>query len=189
MTQSKIELVVGQLANITLKSTLLERIREAQLQDRELVKSRDRVLARKTSDFRVDDTGMLRFMNHVCMPMDDDIKREIMNESHTTPYSIHPGSTKMYQDFKAMFWWPGLLQPLNISKWKWEDIAMDFVVGLPRTTRQYDSVWVITGERKFLGPEAVQRTSEAVDKIQVRMLMAQSRQKSYVDPKWRDIDF
>jgi hypothetical protein len=35
------------------------------------------------------------------------------------------------------------LQPLSIPKWKWKDIYMDFIVGLPRTSRGYDSIWVI----------------------------------------------
>ena len=37
----------------------------------------------------------------------------------------------------------GLLQPLPISEWKWDMIAMDFVTGLPRTTGGFDSIWVI----------------------------------------------
>jgi hypothetical protein len=36
----------------------------------------------------------------------------------------------------------GLLQPLSISDWKWDDISMDFVVGLPLTARKFDSIWV-----------------------------------------------
>ena len=38
---------------------------------------------------------------------------------------------------------PGYLQPLPIPIWKWEDISMDFIVGLPRTTKGYNSIWVI----------------------------------------------
>jgi hypothetical protein len=37
----------------------------------------------------------------------------------------------------------GLLQPLNIPEWKWDDISMDFIVGLPMTARKFDSISVI----------------------------------------------
>jgi hypothetical protein len=37
----------------------------------------------------------------------------------------------------------GLLQPLQVPEWKWEEIGMDFIVGLPRTCDGYDSIWVI----------------------------------------------
>jgi hypothetical protein len=37
----------------------------------------------------------------------------------------------------------GPLQSLPIPTWKWEDISMDFIVGLPRTAKWYDSIWVI----------------------------------------------
>ena len=37
----------------------------------------------------------------------------------------------------------GMLQPLDIPSWKWEDISMDFIVGLPPTSKGYDSIWVI----------------------------------------------
>jgi hypothetical protein len=76
----------------------------------------------------------------------------------------------MYHDLKKKFWWyrmkreiaehvamcdncrrikaehqrpAGLLQPLQIPRWKWDEIGMDFIVGLPRTRAGYDSIWVV----------------------------------------------
>jgi len=75
----------------------------------------------------------------------------------------------MYQDQKPLFWWTkmkkeiaafvarcdnccrvkavhmkaGLLQPLSISSWKWEEVSMDFIVGLPTSVKGYGSIWVI----------------------------------------------
>ncbi|XP_060964096.1 uncharacterized protein LOC133033398 [Cannabis sativa] len=99
-----------------------------------------------------------------------ELRNEILEEVHTTPYSLHPGITKMYQDLKPYFWWnrmkknvvefvarcltcqqikaehqkpARLFQPLTLPEWKWEDIPMDIVVGLPRTTRLFDSTWVV----------------------------------------------
>jgi hypothetical protein len=42
----------------------------------------------------------------------------------------------------------GPLQSLPIPTWKWEDISMDFIVGLPRTAKGYDSIWVIIDRLK-----------------------------------------
>jgi hypothetical protein len=99
-----------------------------------------------------------------------DLRKLILSEAHDTAYSIHPGSTKMYYDLKERFWWygmkhsvaeyvtiydicqrvkaehqkpAGLLQPLKILEWKWEEITMDFIVGLPHTQKGYNSIWVV----------------------------------------------
>jgi hypothetical protein len=93
-----------------------------------------------------------------------------LKEAHDSDYSIHPSSTKMYQDLKQKYWRyglkrdvaahvakcdvclrvkaehqrpAGLLHPLKIPEWKWEEIGMHFIVGLPRIPAGYDSIWVI----------------------------------------------
>jgi hypothetical protein len=48
------------------------------------------------------------------------------------------------QKIKADYMKPGgLLQPLSITEWKWDDISMNFIVGLPLTACKFDSIWVI----------------------------------------------
>jgi hypothetical protein len=98
------------------------------------------------------------------------IKKTIFDKALLYKFSIHPGSTKMYQDLKENFWWSnmkvdiakyvsrcdtcnrmkashlklaGVLQPLSILTWKWDDIIMDFIVRLNLTARKKDSIWVI----------------------------------------------
>jgi hypothetical protein len=59
--------------------------------------------------------------------------------------SLHMWPCVMYvKGVKAEYQWPaGLLHPLKVPEWKWEEISMDFIVGLPRTPKGYDSIWVI----------------------------------------------
>ena len=44
----------------------------------------------------------------MCVPNDVELKRLIVDEAHKSKFSIHPGLTKMYQDLKKIFWWPGM---------------------------------------------------------------------------------
>jgi hypothetical protein len=124
----------------------------------------------KTSAFSEDSQGTLWLGKRICVPNLKPIKESILREAHDSAYSIHPSSTKMYMDLKTRNWWngmkrdvmeyvalcdtcqwvkakhqrpAGLLQPLKILEWKWEEIGMDFIVGLPRTQAGYDSIWVI----------------------------------------------
>ena len=57
---------------------------------------------------KVDDQGVLRFRGRICIPDDDELKKLILEESHRSSLSIHPGATKMYHDLKKLFWWSGL---------------------------------------------------------------------------------
>ena len=59
-------------------------------------------------DYSISKIDLLRYKDQICVPMDMGIRREILDESHTTPYSLHPGTTKMYQDLQTLYWWPGM---------------------------------------------------------------------------------
>ncbi|WVZ93760.1 LOW QUALITY PROTEIN: hypothetical protein U9M48_039717 [Paspalum notatum var. saurae] len=108
-------------------------------------------------DFKEDEQGTLWYKNRICVPNVDSIRKLILSEAHDTAYSIDPRSTKMYYDLKERFWWPGMKRavaeyvavcdtcqrPLKVPEWKWEEITMEFVVGLPRTQKGYNSIWVV----------------------------------------------
>ena len=55
-----------------------------------------------------DDKGILRVSARIWIPNVSELKNEVMREAHSSRYSIHPGSTKMYQDLKRNFWWPDM---------------------------------------------------------------------------------
>jgi hypothetical protein len=59
----------------------------------------------RPSEFRLGDFNSLWFQNRICVPDIPEIKGLILKEAHEIPYSIHPGSTKMYMDLKELFWW------------------------------------------------------------------------------------
>lgn len=117
-----------------------------------------------------DSQGLRVFKDRIWVPKLGGLREVIMFEAHKSRMSVHPGSTKMYHDLRSEYWWPGMkrdigryveqcvtcsqvkaehqkpygsLQPLEVPVWKWEEITMDLVTKLPKTSRQHDSIWVI----------------------------------------------
>ncbi|KAL0546561.1 hypothetical protein IC582_016472 [Cucumis melo] len=162
--------VTMQLAQLTLQPTLRQRIIDAQSNDPYLVEKRGLAEAGQTAEFSLSSDGGLLFERRLCVPSDSAVKTELLAEAHSSPFSMHPGSTKMYQDLKRVYWWrnmkrevaefvskclvcqqvkaprqkpAGLLQPLSIPEWKWENVSMDFITGLPRTLRGFTVIWVV----------------------------------------------
>ncbi|GKB12068.1 putative reverse transcriptase domain-containing protein [Tanacetum coccineum] len=52
--------------------------------------------------------GGLYFMYRIWVPLVGDVRKMIMDEAHTTKYSIHLGADKMYHNLRDMYWWPGM---------------------------------------------------------------------------------
>ncbi|GJS77889.1 putative reverse transcriptase domain-containing protein [Tanacetum coccineum] len=114
--------------------------------------------------------GTLCLNGRSWLPCYGNLRSVIMHESHKSKYSIHPGSEKMYQDMKKLYWWPnmkadiatyvskcltcakvkaehqrpsGLLVQPAIPEWKWDNIMMDFITKLPKSSQGFDTIWVI----------------------------------------------
>ncbi|GJS88930.1 putative reverse transcriptase domain-containing protein [Tanacetum coccineum] len=84
--------------------------------------------------------GTLCLNGRSWLPCYGDLRTVIMHESHKSKYSIHPGFDKMYQDMKKLYWWPNM--KADIATY-WENITMDFVTKLPKSSQGYDIIWVI----------------------------------------------
>nr|GEZ13189.1 putative reverse transcriptase domain-containing protein [Tanacetum cinerariifolium] len=114
--------------------------------------------------------GTLCLNGRSWLPCYGELRSVIMHESHKLKYSIHPGSDKMHQDMKKIYWWPnmkaniatyvskyltcarvkaehqrplGLLVQPAIPEWKWDNITMDFITKLPKSPQGFDTIWVI----------------------------------------------
>ncbi|KAI3774607.1 hypothetical protein L1987_49166 [Smallanthus sonchifolius] len=147
-----------------------------------------------------DDT--LYFMNRIWVTRFGNLRELVMDEAHKSRYSIHLGSDKMYKDLKELYWWPnmkgdiatyvskcltcskvkaehqkpsGLLQQPEIPQWKWEQISMDFITKLPKTSSGYDTIWVIvdrlTKSAHFLPIKETDKT-EKLAKLYIKEIVA-----------------
>ncbi|GJU15533.1 putative reverse transcriptase domain-containing protein [Tanacetum coccineum] len=137
--------------------------------------------------------GTLCLNRRSWIPCRGNLRELIMHESHKSKYLIHPGLDKMYQDLKKLYWWSnmkaeiatyvskcltcakvkaeyqklsGLLVQPVIPVWKWENITMDFVTKLPKTSSPI--CWAEVGDAQLIGPEIVHETTEKIIQIKKR---------------------
>nr|GEW12589.1 putative reverse transcriptase domain-containing protein [Tanacetum cinerariifolium] len=146
--------------------------------------------------------GTLCLNDRSWLPCYSDLRFRIMHESHKSKYSIHPGSDKMYQDMKKLYWWPNmkanianyvskcltcarvkaehqrpsrlLVQPA-IPEWKWDNITMDFITKLPKSSQEV----VRFGKRGKLNPRYVVpfKVLAKVGKVAYRLELPQELSK------------
>ncbi|GJX70617.1 putative reverse transcriptase domain-containing protein [Tanacetum coccineum] len=125
-------------------------------------------IPKETLEPRAD--GTLCLHGKSWLPCYGDLRSVIMHESHKSKYSIYLGSEKMYQDLKKLYWWPnmkadiatyvskclmcarvkaehqrpsGLLVQPAIPEWKWDNITIDFITKVPKSSQGFDTIWVI----------------------------------------------
>ena len=129
-------------------------------------------LEKGTPGFVVHENGTPRFQNHVCVHNNEEMRKQILKETHNTRYSVHPRGTKMYRDLRQYFWWNninevaeyvhkcltcqkvkvehhcpmGELHPIEIPTWKWDSISMDFIMGLLISASKKKAIRVIVDQ-------------------------------------------
>ena len=112
-----------------------------------------RISEGRVGDFTLDASGAIRFRGRLCIPQKAKVKDDNLREAHCSPYTVHSGENKMYQDLKKSYWWKrmkvdvarfvascgicqrvkaerkrpaGKLQSLEVPLWPWDDVTMDF---------------------------------------------------------------
>ena len=158
------------LGRLEITNDFLYKVRETQREDEFLQQRVEPGGESADPDFSKDANGLIHFKGRLCLPPGRELKEMVLEEAHKSHLSFHPGATKMYHDLKKSFWWQGMkrevaeyvsrclvcqkakvehqrpsgkLQSLNIPVWKWDEISMDFVSGLPRTKKGKEAIWVI----------------------------------------------
>jgi hypothetical protein len=157
--------------NLSVEPVLDDLIKEAQKDDKRLMKIKAQTGENKAPDFSVDKDGVPWLKKRLCVPEHGHYRNTILDEAHNSAYSIHPVATKMYLDLKEKYWWTGmkgdiarfvvycdicrrikvehqkpsgLLQPLPIPVWKWDEVGMDFITVLTcQSTNNVPSLQVL----------------------------------------------
>ncbi|XP_073317624.1 uncharacterized protein [Primulina huaijiensis] len=91
------------LYTMTVQSTLRDRIHEGQFSDEQLQKWRLRDESKDRKLYSEED-DIVRYRDRLWVPSGDSLSEVIIKEAHSTPYSFHPGSTKMYKDLQSLYW-------------------------------------------------------------------------------------
>ncbi|GJV09856.1 putative reverse transcriptase domain-containing protein [Tanacetum coccineum] len=164
---------------------------------------KERIRPLRKLEPRADRTLCLK--NRSWIPCFGNLIALIMHESHKSKYSIYPGSDKTYQDLKKLYWWPNmkakistyiskyltcakvkaeyqkpsglLFQPL-IPVWKWENITMDFVTKLPKTSTGQDIIWVIVDRLTKSAHFLPMKENDSMKKLTRQYLKEVSLQKA-----------
>ncbi|KAL0411358.1 UNVERIFIED_CONTAM: Transposon Ty3-G Gag-Pol polyprotein [Sesamum latifolium] len=182
-TTLEVDQVARLLAALQLKPDFVDQIKEAQTRDPFLLRMLERMKQGKKPNFSIRADGVIANGERVCAPDVDGLREEILREAHNAPYAMHPGTVKMYQNLRPYYWWQTMKKDVAEfvakcmtcqqvkaehqapAEWKWEKITMDFVVGLPRTLRKHDAIWVIVDRLTKSAHFLPIRQGDSLDKL------------------------
>ncbi|KAH0716653.1 hypothetical protein KY290_012914 [Solanum tuberosum] len=191
----------GVMVRHNSESSIVVDVKSKQHLDPILMELKELVFNKAIETFSQREDGVLMHQGRLSVPDVDGLRETILEEADGSRYSNHPGATKMYRDLRVIYWWNGikrdiayfvarcsncqqvktehqrlvgLTQDTDTHTWKWEEINMDFMVGLPRTRRQHDSIWFImdrlTKSTHFL-PFKVSYSAEDYSKLYIKEIV------------------
>ncbi|TYK16320.1 retrotransposon protein, putative, Ty3-gypsy subclass [Cucumis melo var. makuwa] len=123
--------LTSQLAQLSVQPTLRQKIIVDQLNDPYLVEKRHLAKAEQDEKFSIPPNDGLMLKRCLCIPANSAVKAKLLTEAHSSPFFMHPSSTKLYQDLKRVYWWRNMKR----------EVA-DFV-RLSKTLKGYTMVWVV----------------------------------------------
>ncbi|GJV34048.1 retrotransposon protein, putative, ty3-gypsy subclass [Tanacetum coccineum] len=166
----KVELVVcgseGYIASLKIEPNLILRIKEAQKEDGELWSVVQNMKKGKQEEFQVDEHGVIWYDNRLCVLDDSSLREAILTEAHSSPFSIHHGSTKILRSC-ALEWtgnWDEYLRLVEFAynnSWYASIKEPPFELLYGRRCRA-PICWNEVGKRVIEGPELVEVTNEKV---------------------------
>nr|GEX27924.1 hypothetical protein VITISV_025813 [Tanacetum cinerariifolium] len=126
----------GYWASLKIEPNLILRIKEAQKEDVELWVVLQKSEEDEQTKFRVDNDGVIWFGDRLCVSSDLTLRE--------ADIATFVGKCLICQQVKIEHQRAsGLLQPVDIPVWKWDEISIDFMIGLPRTHKKNDAIWVV----------------------------------------------
>jgi hypothetical protein len=197
-----------------VEPTLEQEIYKGQIGDAKIQEIKDLITEDQGPEFTEDEQGMVWIKDQICVPEIKSLRETILKEAHDSDYSIHPGSTKMYQDLKRKYWWyglkrdvaahvamcdvcqrvkaehqrlVGLFHPLKIPEWEWKENGKDFITRLSRTSKGYDSIWVIverlTKVAHFIPVKTTYKVSQLTELYMARIVSLHGVPKKIVSDR------
>ncbi|GKA09374.1 putative reverse transcriptase domain-containing protein [Tanacetum coccineum] len=125
----------------------------------------------KAFEIRPDGTRCIK--NRSWLPLFGNLRDLIMHESHKSKYSIHPGSDKMYQDLKKLYWWPNMNaiiaeyvgKCLTCSRVKAECQKPSGLLTLYGQSADHMYAGPEVGDVQLTGPKIIHETTEKLCKL------------------------
>ncbi|KAA0063130.1 hypothetical protein E6C27_scaffold381G00040 [Cucumis melo var. makuwa] len=177
------------LAQFQVRSSLVTEIVRGRSEDSNLQKKFEKSKKDLEVEFELRTDGAIVKQGRLCVPNISELKNAILEEAHSSAYAMHPSSTKMYRTLKLTK--TARFIPIKATSTldQLARLYVDKIEALYGRPCRTPVCWNEVGERKLVGSELVQITTNNIKFIRENLRIAQDRQKSYADKRRRNLEF